>query len=81
MKIQGVTQETTYYNYLKLGNSMTDHFVIEVCTAKKIGRMMLINRNDLVKHRYDLDAEAIEVMIKFLKLIQTQNKELLRYKR
>jgi hypothetical protein len=63
-------QETKHYNYLKLGNSMFDHFVIEVCSDKKSGRMMLINRNDLVKHKYDLDNEAIKEMIKFLKLIE-----------
>lgn len=66
-------QETKYYNYLKLGNSILDHFVIEICSDRKVGRMMLINRNDLVKHKYDLDEEAITEMIKFLEMVKSNS--------
>jgi hypothetical protein len=46
------------FKYLKLGNSFTDHFVLEIIPKQKKGRMMLLDRNDLL-NRYSVLAQTL----------------------
>jgi hypothetical protein len=58
------------FKYLKLGNSITDHFVLEIIPKQKKGRIMLIDRNDLVKYKYEFGEEGIKVIKEYLEMVK-----------
>lgn len=60
----------TPYKYLKLGNSITDHFVLEIIPKQKKGRIMLVDRNDLVKYKYEFGEESIKIIKEYLEMIK-----------
>jgi hypothetical protein len=64
-----IQQKEIKYNYLKLGNSVSNYFVIEICSDLKSGRVMLVNRNDIPLNTYSFKEEGVKEVIKFLKLI------------
>ena len=59
------------YFYLKLGNSIHNHFIIEVSSNKNKGRIMLIDKHELVTYSYSFNKEGVDTLIEFLRLLRS----------
>jgi len=62
--------EENNFKYLRLGSSFSDHFVLEIDTTKKIGRVLLVDKYDLVKFEYKFTEDGIKVIKQYLEMIK-----------
>ena len=56
--------------YLKLGDSITDHFVLEIIPKQNKGKIMLVNKNDIIKYKYNFGEEGVNILKEYLRMIK-----------